>query len=90
MLGSYSMNYILLYLICGFTTAFIGIYLLRWYFLGHTYGAITVAIIGSFLGALFSTVLLQPGISLISAGIAIVFSVASLYIFNMVSKHYPD
>lgn len=90
MLGSYTMNFILLYLICGFTTAFFGVYLLRLYFLGHTAGAIIVGVIGSFLGALFSTVLLQPGISLISAAIAIGFSAGALAIFHMVSKHYPD
>ncbi|OQY33685.1 MAG: hypothetical protein B6241_07205 [Spirochaetaceae bacterium 4572_59] len=90
MLGSYSMNFILLYLICGFTTAFFGIYILRRYFLGHTFGAVIVGVIGSFLGALFSTVLLQPGISLISAAIAVGFSGSALFIFDMVSKHYPD
>ena len=90
MLGSYSMNFILLYLICGFTTAFIGIYLLRWYFLGHTFGAITVGVIGSFLGALISTVLFHSGISLQSAAVAFISSSAGLYIFRIVSRHYPD
>ena len=90
MLGSYSMNYILLYSICGFTVAFIGLYILRWYFLGHTYGAIIVGIIGSFLGALFSTVIFQNGISLISIIFSVLFSALSLILYRIVSKHYPD
>ena len=90
MLGSYSMNYILLYSICGFTMAFIGLYILRWYFLGHTFGAIIVGVIGSFLGALFSTIIFQNGISLTSIIFAVLFSSLALILFRTVSKHYPD
>ena len=90
MLGSYSMNYILLYSICGFTVAFIGLYILRWYFLGHTYGAIIVGTIGSFLGALLSTIIFHNGISLISIVLSVLFSALALILFRIVSKHHPD
>ena len=90
MLGSYSMNFILLYLICGFTTAFTGIYLLRWHFLGHTFGAIIIGVIGSFLGALLSTTVFHSGISIPSVAVALVFSAAGLYLYSIVSRHYPD
>ncbi len=90
MLGSYSMNFILLYLISGFTTAFITVYILKWHFIGFTYGAILIGILGSFLGSLMGTILLHNGISLINTLISFVFSFISLTIFHAVSKNHPD
>ena len=90
MLGSYTMNFILLYLICGFTIAFLCFYIFKWYFIGHTFGAIAIGVIGSFAGALIGTVFFHNGISLINTGIAFLVSFISLYVFHSVSKHYPD
>ncbi len=90
MLGSYSMNFILLYMICGFTSAFFCFYILRWYFIGHTIGALAVGVIGSFAGALIGSIFFHEGISVINASIAFIISFLSLYLFHSVSKHYPD
>ena len=90
MLGSYSMNFILLYMICGFSAAFINLYLFKWYFLGHTFGAVTIGIIGSFLGALLSTMIFHEGISPFSIVISVIVAFSALYFFHLVSRHHPD
>jgi len=90
MLGSYTLNFILLYIICGYLTAYFGLYILRHSYLGHTWGAILISVIGSFLGALGGTLIFRRGLSVSCVVTAVAVSALSLYIYGMASRFHHD
>ncbi len=90
MLGSFKLNFILLYTICGYVVAFGGVYLLKRQYLGRIWGAILIAVIGSFLGALLSSMILGSSMAVANIAAALAGSVVSLMIFGKASRlhHY--
>jgi ABC-type Co2+ transport system permease subunit len=89
-LGSFKLNFILLYTICGFAVAYGGVYLLKRQYLGRIWGAILIAVIGSFLGALLSSTFLGTSMAVWNILAALTGSIVSLMMFGKASRlhHY--
>jgi uncharacterized membrane protein YeaQ/YmgE (transglycosylase-associated protein family) len=90
MLGSFKLNFILLYIICGFAVAYFGVYVLKRHYLGRIWGAIIISVIGAFLGALLSSVLLNSSMSFFNITSAVILGSMSLYVFGKASKYHHD
>ncbi|MDC7232321.1 MAG: hypothetical protein PQJ58_03755 [Spirochaetales bacterium] len=90
MLGSFKLNFILLYIICGYAVAYFGIYILKRNYLGRTWGAVLISVIGSFLGALLSSVFLSSSMSLFNIAAALLMGSLSLYVYGKASRYHHD
>ncbi|MBF9016084.1 MULTISPECIES: hypothetical protein [unclassified Oceanispirochaeta] len=90
MLGSFKLNFILLYIICGFAVAYFGVYIMKRHYLGRIWGAIIISVIGSFLGALLSSVFLNSSMSIFNITSALIMGTLSLYVFGKASKYHHD
>lgn len=90
MLGSFKLNFILLYIICGFAVAYFGVYIMKRHYLGRIWGAIIISVIGSFLGALISSIFLNSSMSFYNIGSAVLLGSLSLYVFGKASKYHHD
>jgi len=90
MLGSFFLNYILLYILCGFLVAYFGVYIIKRHYLGRIWGAIIISVIGSFLGALMSTVIFSSSMSVYNVAVSILFAAVSLNIYGKASRYHQD
>ncbi|MDC7239976.1 MAG: hypothetical protein PQJ50_06410 [Spirochaetales bacterium] len=90
MLGSFKLNFILLYTICGFSIAYFAVYILKRHYLGRIWGAIIISVIGSFLGALASSIFLKSSMDILNIAIAMVAGGLSLYVFGMAGRSHQD
>lgn len=90
MLGSFKLNFILLYIICGFAVAYFGVYVIKRHYLGRIWGAIIISVIGSFLGALLSSIFLNSSMSIFNIISAVLLGSMSLYVFGKASKYHHD
>ncbi|MDA3955937.1 hypothetical protein [Oceanispirochaeta sp.] len=90
MLGSFKLNFILLYIICGFCVAYFGVYILKHQYLGRIWGAIIVSVIGAFLGALLSSVVISSSMDLFNIASAMLLASISLFIFGKASRYHND
>lgn len=90
MLGSFFLNYILLYILCGFSVAYIGVYLIKRHYLGRIWGALIISIIGSFLGALMSSMVFSASMTIYNIFSSVLFAGLSLNIFGKASKYHHD
>ncbi len=90
MLGSFKLNFILLYTICGFTTAYVSVYLLKKHFLGRLWGAILIGVVGSFLGAFLSSIFLQSSMNALNIFSAFLISAGCLYVFGFAGRDHHE
>ncbi len=90
MLGSFKLNFILLYTICGFAIAYFATYVLKRHYLGRIWGAIIISVIGSFLGALMSSIFLRTSMDILNIAIAMICGGLSLYVFGMAGRAHHD
>ncbi len=90
MLGSFKLNFILLYMICGFVTAYAGVYAFKRDYVGRIWGALLIGGIGSFLGALLSSVFLKSSMSLFNVAFALASSALFLFLYDRASRYYHD
>lgn len=90
MLGSFTLNFILLYIICGYSVAYFGVYVLKHHYLGRTWGAVIISVIGAFLGALLSSVVLYSSMSIYNVLTALLLSSLSLYVYGKASRYHHD
>ncbi len=90
MLGSFKLNFILLYSICGFTTAYVAVYLIRKHFLGRIWGAIIIGVVGAFLGSFLSSIFLQTSMSVLNIIAALAVSSGSLYVYGFAGRDHHE
>ncbi len=90
MIGSFILNYILLYTICGFTVAYVGVYLIKRHYLGRIWGALIISVIGSFLGALLGSIIFSSSMTVLNILTSVLFAGASLFVFGKASRYHHD
>ncbi len=90
MLGSFKLNFILLYTICGFITAYIGVYVFKRDYMGRIWGALLIGGVGSFLGALLSSAILKSSMSFLNIVFALGSSALFLFLYHRTSRYYHD
>ncbi|QEN07565.1 hypothetical protein EXM22_06030 [Oceanispirochaeta crateris] len=90
MLGSFQLNFILLHIICGFTIAYLGVYVLKRQYLGGIWGAIVISVLGAFSGALLSSIFIGSSMDLLNIGSSVILAFVFLFIYGKASRYHSD
>ncbi|RQW05902.1 MAG: hypothetical protein EH225_03930 [Calditrichaeota bacterium] len=85
------LNIVLIYIISGLASAFISVYVLKIKFLGQFWGALTLALLGAFIGGLMGSVipvLFNRVLHLFVPSIVLSFTVLYFYRWLSVLQDY--